>query len=275
MTLKPLRLIAWLLIVGSLSGCASLSRAQTSLSNTVLATVNGVLIEKYQLDEMVRISPNPALADTTEGRRALLEELISRELVAQDAVKMRLDQSASAQFALQHARQNVLIDLAVNEHLNMKPIDELALKAEYQRQIETMKSNGSTQQYQLRLLVLPTEAQAREAIREIKQGKSMEALVRQNSIVPDRANGGLLDWLLPNQMLPMVSTVVVNLSKGQLSAAPIQTPSGWNVVRVENIREFVPPKFEDAHPQLRASLIQERRMAYLNQLRAAANIQRH
>lgn len=275
MTLKPLRLIAWLLIVGSLSGCASFSRAQTSLSNTVLATVNGVLIEKYQLDEMVRISPNPALADTTEGRRALLEELISRELVAQDAIKMRLDQSASAQFALQYARQNVLIDLAVNEHLNMKPIDELALKAEYQRQIETMKSNGSTQQYQLRLLVLPTEAQAREAIREIKQGKSMEALVRQNSIVPDRANGGLLDWLLPNQMLPMVSTVVVNLSKGQLSAAPIQTPSGWNVVRVENIREFVPPKFEDAHPQLRASLIQERRMAYLNQLRAAANIQRH
>jgi hypothetical protein len=46
------------------------------------------------------------------------------------------------------------------------------------------------------------------------------------------------------------------------------------VVRVEDVRNFVPPKFEEATDQLRASLIQQRRAAYLAQLRDAANIQR-
>jgi peptidyl-prolyl cis-trans isomerase C len=133
---------------------------------------------------------------------------------------------------------------------------------------------GPLQQYQLRLLVVPTEAQARDAIRQINQGQSMEAWVKDASTDVSRNNGGLMDWLLPNQMLPGIANVVVNLSKGQVTAAPIQTPSGWNVLRVENIRPFVTPKFEESLEQLRASLLQQRRAAYLAQLRASANISR-
>jgi peptidyl-prolyl cis-trans isomerase C len=133
---------------------------------------------------------------------------------------------------------------------------------------------GPLQQYQLRLLVVPTEAQARDAIRQINQGQSMEAWVKDASTDVSRNNGGLMDWLLPNQMLPGIANVVVNLSKGQVTAAPIQTPSGWNVLRVENIRPFVIPKFEETLEQLRASLVQQRRAAYLAQLRASANISR-
>jgi peptidyl-prolyl cis-trans isomerase C len=255
-------------------GCTSVLHAQSAAEKTVLATVNGKSISQFQLDEVVRASPSPEQANTPEGRRVLLEELISRELVVQDAVKKKLDKPTQAQFQLQQARESVLIDLAVADYFKKNPIDESALKAEYRRQIDALKTIGSTQQYQLRLLVLPTETQAREAIRDINKGQSMEELVRQSSIDPSRANGGLLDWLLPNQMLPMVANVVVNVSKGKLAAAPIQTPSGWNVVRVEDVRNFAPPKFEDATVQLRASLIQQRRAAYLAQLRDAANIQR-
>jgi peptidyl-prolyl cis-trans isomerase C len=257
-----------------LLGCTSMLHAQSAADKTVLATVNGTRISPFDLEELVRNSPSPEQANTPDGRRALLEELISRELVVQDAVKQQLDKPAQAQFQLQQARQLVLIDLAMAEYFNKNPIDESALKAEYRRQIDALKAMGSTQQFQLRLLALPTEAQAREAIRDINRGHSMEALVRQSSTDPSRNNGGLLDWLLPNQMLPMVANVVVNVSKGKLAAAPIQTPGGWNVVRVEDVRNFVPPKFEEATDQLRASLIQQRRAAYLAQLRDAANIQR-
>jgi peptidyl-prolyl cis-trans isomerase C len=240
----------------------------------VLVSVNGKNIGQFQLDEAIRTSPTPEQANTPEGRLVLLEELISRELVAQDAIKKKLDKPAQAQLQLQLARESVLIDLAVADYFKKNPIDEAALKAEYRRQIDALKAIGSTQQYQLRVLVLPTETAAREAIRDITKGQSMAELVRQSSNAPDRANGGLVDWLLPNQMLPMVANVVVNLSKGTLAAAPIQAPNGWNVVRVEDVRNFVPPKFEEATAQLRASLIQQRRAAYVAQLRGAANIQR-
>jgi peptidyl-prolyl cis-trans isomerase C len=267
-------LLALPLVTSLLLGWSTTSHAQSKTENAVLVTVNGKTISQFQLDEVVRTSPNPEQANTPEGRRVLLEELIGRELVAQDAVKKKLDKPAQAQFQLQQARQSVLIDLAVAEYFKKNPIDESALKAEYRRQIDALKALGSMQQYQLRLLVVPTEAQAREAIRDINKGQSMEELVRQSSTDPSRANGGLVDWLLPNQMLPMVANVVVNVSKGKLAAAPIQTPNGWNVVRVEDVRNFIPPKFEDATAQLRASLIQQRRLAYLTQLRDAATVQR-
>lgn len=267
-------LIALSTATGLLLGCTSALHAQSATDKTVLVSVNGKNISQFQLDEVVRTSPSPEQANTPEGRRALLEELISRELVVQDAVKKKLDKPAQAQLQLQQARESVLIDLAVEDYFKKNPIDELALKAEYRRQIEALKAIGSTQQYQLRLLVVPTETQAREAIRDINKGQSMEALVRQSSTDPSRANGGLVDWLLPSQMLPMVANVVVNVGKGKLAAAPIQTPNGWNVVRVEDVRNFVPPKFEEATVQLRASLIQQRRAAYLAQLRDVANIQR-
>jgi peptidyl-prolyl cis-trans isomerase C len=257
-----------------LLGCTSALHAQSAADKTVLVSVNGKNISQFQLDEVIRTSPSPEQANTPEGRRALLEELISRELVVQDAVKKKLDKPAQAQLQLQQARESVLIDLAVAEYFRKNPIDESALQGEYRRQIDALKAMGSVQQYQLRLLVVPTEAQAREAIRDINKGQSMEELVRQSSTDPSRANGGLVDWLLPNQMLPMIANVVVNVSKGKLAAAPIQTPNGWNVVRVEDVRNFAPPKFEDATVQLRASLIQQRRAAYLAQLRDAANIQR-
>ena len=257
-----------------LLGCSSALHAQSAADKTVLVSVNGKNISQFQLDEVIRTSPSPEQANTPEGRRALLEELISRELVVQDAVKKKLDKPAQAQFQLQQARESVLIDLAVADYFKKNPIDEAALKTEYRRQIDALKAIGSTQQYQLRVLVLPTETAAREAIRDINKGQSMEELIRQSSNAPDRANGGLVDWLLPNQMLPMVANVVVNLSKGKLAAAPIQAPNGWNVVRVEDVRNFVPPKFEEATVQLRASLVQQRRAAYVAQLRDAANIQR-
>jgi peptidyl-prolyl cis-trans isomerase C len=267
-------LIALSMAASLLLGWTPVSQAQSTADNPVLVTVNGKNIRQSQLIEAVRSNPNPEQANTPEGRRALLEELISRELVSQDAVKKKLDKTAQAQFQLQQARQSVLIDLAVADHFQKNPIDEAAMRAEYRRQIDALKALGPMQQYQIRLLVLPTEAQARDAIRDINKGQSMEQLVRQSSTDPSRANGGLLDWLLPNQMLPMVSNVVENLSKGKLSAAPIQAPNGWNVVRVEDVRTFTPPKFEDATAQLRASLIQQRRAAYLNQLRESAKLQR-
>lgn len=238
------------------------------------ATVNGQAISSALLEQVVNANVNQGQVDSPELRQILLEELINRELVAQDAVKKNLDKPPQAVIQLQQARQAVLVDLAVTDYFAKNPINEAALQAEYKRQIDALTALGPLQQYQLRLLVLPTEAQAREAIRNINQGRSMEELVRNDSIDSSRDNGGLMDWLLPSQLLPAISNVVVNLSKGQVTAAPILTQGGWNVVRVEDVRPFVPPKFEDSTAQLRTSLVQQRRAAYLTQLREAAQITR-
>jgi peptidyl-prolyl cis-trans isomerase C len=213
-------------------------------SATALVSINGKAISPSLLEQLVAVSKNQGQADTPELRRALLDELIHRELVAQDALAKNLDKSALGRLQIQQARQNVLIDLAMAHYFAKHPIDEAALRTEYQRQTSALEGMGPMQQYQLRLLFAPTETQAREAIRLIKQGQSMDGLVKELSTDPSRDSGGLMDWLLPNQMLPAIANVVVNLSQGQVTAAPIQTPGGWTVIRLEQVRPFVVPRFE-------------------------------
>lgn len=239
-----------------------------------LVTINGKAISPNLLEQLVAASKNQGQADTPELRRALLDELIHRELVAQDALAKNLDKSALGRLQIQQARQNVLIDLAMAHYFSKHPIDEAALRTEYQRQTSALEGMGPMQQYQLRLLVAPTETQAREAIRLIKQGQSMDGVVKELSTDPSRDSGGLMDWLLPNQMLPAIANVVVNLSQGQVTAAPIQTPGGWTVIRLEQVRPFVVPKFEESIDQLRTALVAQRRTAYLVQLRSTAKITR-
>jgi peptidyl-prolyl cis-trans isomerase C len=271
-TLKTLQ--TTILLAGLFLYSYTIAQTSTAPTPDVLITVNGKAITQSLLDQLMAVSKSQGQADTPELRRALLDELIHRELVAQDAVANKLDKSAQARLQLQQARQNVLIDLGMAHYLAKNPIDEAALRAEYQRQTSVLSAMGPLQQYQLRLLVVPTEAQARDAIRQINQGQSMETLVKEASTDASRNNGGLMDWLLPSDMLPSIANVVVNLAKAQVAAAPIQTANGWNVIRVENIRPFVMPKFEESVVALRTSLLAQRRNAYLTQLRASAKIQR-
>jgi peptidyl-prolyl cis-trans isomerase C len=264
------RLAAALLLISP----ALMAQTPAAPKPEALVTINGKAISPSLLEQLVAASKSQGQPDTPELRRALLDELISRELVAQDALAKKLDKTPQGRLQLQQARQNVLIDLAMAQYFAKHPIDEAALRTEYQRQTSALQAMGSTQQYQLRLLVAPTEGQAREAIRLIQKGQSMEGVVKELSTDPSRENGGLMDWLLPNQMLPSIANVVVNLSRGQVTAAPIQTPAGWNVLRVEDVRPFVVPKFEESIAQLRNALVTQRRAAYLAELRSAAKITR-
>jgi peptidyl-prolyl cis-trans isomerase C len=73
-------------------------------------------------------------------------------------------------------------------------------------------------------------------------------------------------------LVPAVSNVIVNLKAGTLAAAPIQTPSGWNIIRVEDVRSAPPPSFENNRAQVAEGLLREQRAAFIRKLRADAKL---
>lgn len=244
-----------------------------SLPAGALATVNGTVIARAQIDRAVAQAVAQGRADTPELRRAILDEFIAREVLAQEAVKQKLDRSNDAKIALSNARQSVLVDLLITDHLAKNPVNDPAIKAEYDRQLRVIEERGGNQQYQLRQITLANEVDARAVIARIRKGESMEAIARQTSIAPSKEQGGLLDWLSPLQILPAVSSVIVNLKPGVLAAAPIQTPGGWNVIRVEEIRPFKPPTLEESRNEIRELLLREQRAMLIRKLRSEAKVQ--
>lgn len=260
-------------------GCTALfigaiASAQGLPSGT-FATVNGQPLSDALLDVNVRANVAQGQADSPQLRQALQNELIGREVLAQEAQKLKLEQTAEAQAQWQQMEQNFLANLLLNHYAANNPVTQDQIAAQYQKFLNEVKGE---KQYKLSLIVVPTQERARQIIAELQKSKDASKLFSQmaakESTDPSKDQNGVLDWLLPQQMVPAVGTVVVNLGKGQITAAPLQTRMGWNVVKVDDVKDYTPPAQKDIEGQLRQAAAQQQLSNYIQSLQEKAKITR-
>jgi peptidyl-prolyl cis-trans isomerase C len=262
---------AALLIVVLLAWSVSLN-AQDKLPSGVAAIVNGVAIPESAVEQNVKTNLDQGKKDTTELRRIIKEELINREILAQEATKRGLDKTPDAQIQFALYRKIYLVEALLNDYLKRHPVSDADLKAEYDRQMASLGDPNSVQQYKLSHIVLASETDARAVLTELRKGESFDKLAREKSINPSKENGGSLGWLLPGQVIPAISNVMVNLNKGGVSAAPIETSVGWQIIKVEDLRPYKAPSLDEVKNQIREALVQQRRLEYVKELVQSAQI---
>ena len=247
----------------------SLTLAQSDTKNTVMATVNGASVPAALFEQLVASNLAAGAKDSQELRQAIMNELLARMVLSQEAVKLGLDQPATAQYQLSIARDSVLADLLLQKQASDQPVSADMLQAEYKRQVNLL---ADQEQVLVRNLVLETEAQAKEVLAALKAGASFEKLAQEKSLDNSKRDGGSLGWLLPGQLIQPLANVVVNLNKGSLAAAPIATAVGWQVIRLDEKRKFVPPTFEESKPQLLRAVLDKQRGDYVAKLMKSATI---
>mgnify|MGYP001617115576 FL=1 len=83
----------------------------------------------------------------------------------------------------------------------------------------------------IRILVVKTEAEARDAIAAYNAGTPFDQLVRERSIGPERERGGFLGRLNPASLSPQARALVAKTARGRLT--PIfRTENGFAVIQV-------------------------------------------
>lgn len=123
------------LILTSLCIALGFARAAAGAqADAPVATVNGTAIPQSRLARGIAVLNERGVKDTPEVRRDLREELITREVVQQDALRRGLDKQPDFAAALEEARNNLLIQAFSQEHLQRNPVPDAAVKAEYDRQ---------------------------------------------------------------------------------------------------------------------------------------------
>ena len=277
--MKILRLTRVATVGLMLGGIFGVSLALTPVTAQTLpagsfATVNGQPLTDALLDVNVRTNVLRGQPDTPQLRQAIVNELIGREILAQEALKLKLEQTPEAKVQWQQMQQNFLANLVLAHFANTNPVTQAQIKAEYD---QFLKNVADAKQYKLSLIVVPTEARARAIITELNKSKDsglFAKIAESESTDPSQANRGELEWLLTEQLLPGVGNVVANLSKGRISAVPIQTPGGWNVIRVDDVRDFTPPPMQEIEGQLRQAAAQNQLSAYIETLQTQAQIVR-
>ncbi len=247
--------------------CGS-SLAQTKPPGA-FATVNGVPVPQSLIDTNVKVNVAQGQKDSPELRQVIQDELINREILAQESTRLGLDKTTDAQAQWAQVRQTFLVELLLNDYMARNPIPDATLKTEYQRQMGLMKDQ---QQYRLSLIVTSTEDQAKAVLARLRKGEAFAKLAAETSLDPSKKDGGNVGWVVPAQILPAISNVMVNLAKGALSAAPIQTPAGWNIIKLEETRPFKAPTFDEAKNDIRQMLVQKQRFDYVKTLRESAKV---
>lgn len=236
-----------------------------------VASVNGAAIPDSQFNQALTQALNQGQKDSPELRNAIKEELINREILAQAATKAGLEKSPEAKQAWAQVRQNFLIDLYLVDYSKKNPVTDAQVKAEYDRDLAQLQQAGVKEQYKVSLITVATQSEADAISAQLKKGVSFEKLVKEKSIDPSKAQGGVVGWLVPTQLSPEVGSAVAKLNKGGITN-PIQTPSGWNIVKLDDKRPFKAPPFSEVQNQLRQQLLQRQRIELINKLRSEAKV---
>jgi len=261
---------AFLGLVLSTCAYAQVSEKSVPTSSAVIATVNGVKISADLFEAALNNYIQQGIKDSTELREQVKNELIAKEVLSQESNKLGLDKNTAVQSQLSLMRESYLADVVISKFLEKSPITDEMLKAEYKRQLDAL---AGTDQYLLSQIVLASEADAKAALKAIQNGDNFDKIAKERSIDGSKSNGGNLGWVVPGQIIPAISNVMVNLKKGTVSAAPIQTQAGWHIIKVEDKRAFKAPSFEESKQQLTQALLVQRRNEYIQKLVKSAKIE--
>jgi len=264
-----------LLIVGTafISGCdqkgASTSSAPKVAKADAIAEVNGQYIAKSTLAELEK-----EIAERSHGqtfpKEKLIEELIQRELLVQDAMQKQLDKSAEIIAQLDSAKKTLLTQADVQNFIKANPVTDAEIKAEYDSKVAG--ENGT--EYKARHILVKTEDEAKKIIAELDKGADFAKLANKNSLdAKESQNGGDLGWFVAGQMVAPFSEAVVKLQKGKYTETPVKTQFGYHIILREDSRAQTPPSLDSVKEQLIPYLQRKKIQTMVETLRKQAKVE--
>ena len=267
MTLKTL-----LRTLGALTLSAATFAAYAQ-SGPVAMTVNGSKIYVNQVNEMVSMAVANGAKDSPELRQNMLNDLVVREVITQDIKKTGLLNKDNNALKLKLAQQNTMLELWFAEYFKSRPVTEADVKAEYDRQAALSKEPQNSKQYEVAQIMVASEAEAADIIKQINAGTKFEVLAKEKSLEKvSGAQGGVVGWVFPSQLAPPINELIVKLGKGNIAPSPVKTNNGWHVIKLDDVRPFVMPAFDQVKNNLAQELVQQRRQEAINALLKDAKV---
>ena len=205
---------------------------------------------------------------TSDLFRRVLDEVIDQKLLAREAERRGLDNSALAQRRLEATRERILGDMLVENVVN-GAISDQAVQTLYQEQLRLARTS---EEIRVRLILSRTKPEADAVIGILGQGSSFEAVAQERSIdEATRFSGGDLGYSTADVMPQAYANALRDAAAGS-TVGPFQTEGGWAVLRVEDRRRESPPTLDQARPQIVRYLTYEGVRQLLEELRGKASV---
>jgi peptidyl-prolyl cis-trans isomerase C len=252
-----------------ISGLIAVTVAQAQTGST-MAKVNGTPIPQSRLEFIMKARTAQGQPDAPEARKALREDLITEEVIAQEARKKGLDKDPDFVTQLDMARQTALVRAYQIDYIKNHPVSDEELRKEY----ETVKTQMGDKEYKAHHILVATEEEAKDVIAKLKKGAKFDKLAGEKSLdTGSKSKGGELDWSPAANYVQPFAEALTKLNKGQLTEQPVKTPFGWHVIRLDDVRPLKIPPFEEIKQNLAQRVLQRQFAASVNDLRSKARVE--
>lgn len=225
----------------------------------VVALVNGRQITQTEFEarwgELAEATK--ARYEKEGGKRRFLDELITRELLMQEARKLGLDQNDAIRDRAQRYKEQLILDELLKDRIKTKiELSSEELDAFYEQHAQELLTPLKVRVSQM---LLPNISAAKDLERQINQGGHFAQFAQRYSIdEKSKAKGGDLGPYRKDLVVPEVDEVIHSLRPGFVSA-PIKTDAGYYLVMVSSLDTEIIQADVAVRERLRQELLNEKR----------------
>jgi peptidyl-prolyl cis-trans isomerase C len=269
MTIRSPRSLMLAAVISSLA-LPALAAAPAN-EDPVVAVVNGKEIRRSAVIEAQQSIPQARQMPLEQIYDQLLDQVITNELVLDQAKKQKLEDDAQVKAAFKDAQNAILRRAWVAKKVEAD-ITEAQVKARFEELVKTMQPQ---EQVHARHILVDSEDGAKAVLADLKSGISFEDEAKAKSKDPSaKTNGGDLGFITEGETVKEFSEVAFKMKPGEITQAPVKTQFGWHVIKVEERRMAPPPTYDEAKGQVRQQLAQEDIAKVIEGLKKGAAVKR-
>lgn len=235
----------------------------------LIATVNGVQIKDGIVDSLLKDVPEAQRAMIMAGPQfaQLKEQLVTTEVLYQEAVKANIHKDKDAQLMMHLTEREVMTDFLVKKLAKAKLTDE-KLKEWYDDHAVQFREDKAD----VFMIATDDQATADAAYAALSSGKAFGDVAKEFSVDPRTKDaGGSLGNMDMGNFPPQMTSAIDALADGAFSS-PIDMGQGFMILKVENRKKSVTP-FEDVKDQITEEAMKETAQEVVKELREKAAVE--
>jgi EpsD family peptidyl-prolyl cis-trans isomerase len=225
--MKKIVLLVFLAAV--LSACAQKPVEQKGPS---LAKVGSSQITQADFNRELQALPDYAqrMFEGTAGKEKLLDEIVNKEVLYQEAQKKGMDKNPDFVRKLEDFKKMTLIsELLEKEIMSTAKVSDQEAREYYEKNKQDF---APVDQIRLSHILVKTEEDADSVLQRLKKGEKFDAIARKESIDKESAQkGGDLGYFSRGQKVPDFVRTAASLKVGEISS-PAKSADGYHVVVV-------------------------------------------
>ena len=253
------KIIVAVLCAAALFGCqggtpSSGSKGEAKKEGQVLAEVNGGSITTGDFNRELKNLPEylKAMADTPEGRKEMLDTMVIRELILQQATKDGLDKGADIEEKLRDLKKRLIVESFLKKKVETESqVSDADLQKFYEQNKEKFKTG---EQIRASHILVKTEKEAKDILDKIKAGGNFEELAKKYSVDSSAAKGGDLGWFGKGSMVPVFEKAALALKEGQVSDV-VKSDFGFHIIKLTGKRAAGIRPLEEVKDQIKGAIM--------------------